>query len=66
MDKLLFETTCMWVQIHNLPIGVSLSIAKSIVSEVGLVIECTSGGEVYEGNNFIQLRVEVDVTKPLC
>uniref|UniRef100_A0A7N2MMC8 DUF4283 domain-containing protein n=1 Tax=Quercus lobata TaxID=97700 RepID=A0A7N2MMC8_QUELO len=66
MDKLLFETTCMWVQIHNLPIEVSLSIVKSIVSEVGLVIECTSGDEVYEGSNFIQLRVEVDVIKPLC
>ena len=65
MDKLLFETTCMWVQIHNLPIGVSLSIAKSIVSEVGSVIECTSWEEVYEGSNFIRLQVEVDVTKPL-
>lgn len=66
LNKILFETTSMWVQIHNLSIRVSPSIAKSIVSKVGMVIECIHGKEVYEGSNFIRLRVEVNVTKPLC
>ena len=35
MSKLLFETTSMKVQLHNLLIGIPTSIVKSIVFEVG-------------------------------
>ena len=33
----------MWVQLHNLPIEIPTSTTKSIVFEVGTVIECTLG-----------------------
>ena len=52
----------MWVQLHNLPIG----LPTSIVFEVGTVIESTPGEELYEGSNFLRIRVGVDVTKLLC
>ena len=52
----------MWVQLHNLPIG----LPTSIVFEVGTVIESTHGEELYEGSNFLRIRVGVDVTKLLC
>ena len=51
---------------HNLLIGIPTSIAKSIVFEVGTLIESTLREELYEGSNFIRIRVGVDVTKPLC
>jgi len=66
ISKLLFETTSMWIQLHNLPIEIPMSTAKSIVFEVGMMIECTPGEELYEGSNFICIRVGVDVTKLLC
>ena len=56
----------MWVQLHNLPIGIPSSTTKSIVSEVGKVFENNPEEEVYEGSNFVHIRVGVDITKPLC
>ena len=66
LSQLKFETTCMWVQVHNLPIGISSSAAKSIVSATGKVFENSLDKEVYEGNNFVRVRVGIDITKPLC
>ena len=56
----------MWVQLHNLPIGIPSSITKSIFSEVGKVFENNLGEEVYEGSNFVCIRVGVNIIKPLC
>ena len=66
LSQIQFETTCMWIQLHNLPIGISSSAAKSIVSAAGKVFENNSDEEVYEGSNFVRVRVGVDITKPLC
>ena len=66
LTQIQFETTCMWVQLHNLPIGISFSATKSIVSEVGKVFENNPEEEKYEGSNFACVRVGVDITKPLC
>lgn len=63
---LLFETISMWIQLHSLPIRLSPSTIKSIVSEVGEVIENTPRIELFEGCNFLRVRVGVDFTKPLC
>ena len=63
IGRLLFETTSMCVQLHNLPIELSMSI---IVVEVGTVIESTLREELHEGSNFLRIRVGVDATKPLC
>ena len=66
LSQIQFETTYMWVQLHNLPMGISFSAAKSIVSEVGKVFENNPEEEKYEGSNFACVRVGVDITKPLC
>lgn len=51
---------------HNLPIGISSTAAKSIVSAAGKVFENNPDEEVYESSNFVRVRVGVDITKPLC
>ena len=56
----------MWVQVHNLPIGISSSAAKNIVSVEGKVLENSPNKEVYEGSNFVRVRVGIDITKSLC
>ena len=66
LSKLQFETTSMWVQLHNLPIGITSSTTKSIVSKVGKVFENNPEEEVYEGSNFVHITVGVNITKPLC
>ncbi|XP_023917804.1 uncharacterized protein LOC112029343 [Quercus suber] len=66
LSQIQFETTCMWVQLHNLPIGISFSAAKSIVFEVRKVFKNNLEENKYEGCNFERVRVGVDITKPLC
>ncbi|KAF3955993.1 hypothetical protein CMV_018851 [Castanea mollissima] len=56
----------MWVQVHNLPIGITSTAVKSIVSAAGKVFENSPHKEVYEGCNFVRFRVSIDITKPLC
>lgn len=62
----MFDYTSMWVQVHDLPIGLLMSVAKDIVFKVGTVDKSTQGGEMFEGCNFPRVRVAVDVSKPLC
>ena len=48
---------------HDLPIGLSLSVVKDIVSMMGAVDESRSK---MEGSNFQRFRVEIDISKPMC
>ena len=48
---------------HDLPIGLSLSVVKDIVSMMGAVDESRSK---MEGGNFQQFRVEIDISKLMC
>ena len=66
IKNLLFDYTSMWVQIHDVPNGLTWKVAKDIVSMVGRVDECALEDEKFEGCNFMRVRVAIDVTKPLC
>lgn len=48
---------------HDLPIGLSLSVVKDIVSVMGAIDESRSE---MEGANFQRFRVEIDISKPMC
>ena len=65
IKNLLFDHTNMWVQIHDVPIGLTWKAAKDIVSVVGRVDESVQKDEKFEGCNFMRVRVVMDVSKPL-
>lgn len=56
----------MWVQIYDVPIGLTWKAAVDIVSVVGKVDESVLEDEKFKGCNFMRVRVAVNVTKPLC
>ena len=66
IKTLVFDYTKMWVQLHDVPIGLTWKAAVDIVSVVGRVDESALEDEKFEEGNFMRLRVAVDVTKPLC
>ena len=61
-----FESASFWIQVHDLPLNsMTLGVAKDIVSTTGAVINCEAEDEEYVGGNFMRVRVNIDLTKPL-
>lgn len=66
VHNLVFKKTTFWVQIQNLPFSLRMvEAALSIGETIGQVIWPKDTGEM-KGGNFIRVRVEVDIMKPLC
>ena len=42
-----------------------MRIASDIVSSVGIVIPGSGDAEEFEGDNYMRVRVSIDITKPL-
>ena len=61
-----FDYTNIWVQLRDVPIGLTWKAVADIVSVVGRVDKSALEDEKFEEGNFMRLRVAVDVTKPLC
>ena len=61
-----FNKTSLWVQVFNIPIRyMTREVAKEICSSAGEV--CLSETHPMEvGGSFVQVKVRVDTTKPLC
>ena len=61
-----FNKTSFWVQVYDIPIRyMTKEVAEEICSSVGEV--CRSETHpTEEGGCFVQVRVRVDVTQPLC
>ncbi|XP_075645254.1 uncharacterized protein At4g02000-like [Castanea sativa] len=66
IKNLVFDYTSMWVQIHDVPIGLTWKAAKDIISVAGTVEESAQEDERFEGSNFLRFKVTVDVSNPLC
>ena len=66
IKNLVFDYTNIWVQLHDVPIGLTWKAVADIVSVVGRVDKSALEDEKFEGGNFIRVRVAVDVTKLLC
>ena len=67
MKGLEFDSAHFWIQVHDLPFSsLNMRVAWDIVSTAGEVINRGAESEDYEGNNFMRVRVKIDVTKPLC
>ena len=61
-----FVKTSFWVQVYDVPIRyMTKEVVEDICSSVGEVC-CSVSHPTEEGGCFVWVRVEVDVTKPLC
>ena len=61
-----FDRVSFWIQVHDLPLGsLNMKTASHIVSLAGIVISGSGDAEEFEGGNYMQVRVSIDITKPL-
>ena len=66
LDDVKYDRTTFWVQVHGLPLRyMTIEAAKKICGRVGEVIKLLDS-KVYDGGNFIRVKVSVDITMPLC
>ena len=67
LKGLIFDSTSFWIQGLDLLLNnMILGVVKDIISMVGTVINCEAEDEEYVGGNFMRVRVNIDITKPLC
>ena len=61
-----FSKDTFWVQVHDLPVRFrTRMIAERLCEVIGTVNKGT-GEEEIEGDNFMRVRVTLDISKPLC
>ena len=66
INEQVFKSATFWVQIQSLPFQLlTVEAALSIGETNGQVSRPKDVGEM-KGGNFTRVRVEVDITKPLC
>ena len=66
LGDMVFSKVTFQVQVHDLPIRFQTrKIAEQLCEVVGKVITETDEAET-EGDNFMRVRVIIDISKPLC
>ncbi|XP_075653877.1 uncharacterized protein LOC142624225 [Castanea sativa] len=66
LEDIKYDRTTFWVQVHGLPMRyMTIEAVEKIYGVVGKVIK-QSDSKVYDGGNFIRVKVVVDITMPLC
>ena len=65
LKELRFDTIEFWVQLHDLPAWrMTVDATEGICQTLGHIIHCSDKEETDEGE-FMRVRVELDITKPL-
>ena len=66
LEDIKFERTTFWVQVHGLRIKyMTIAAVEKICGVMGEVIS-QSVPKLYDGSNFIRVKVTVDITLPIC
>ena len=66
-SKVVLDSCSFWVQIHDLPVRcITSAICEKIGNTLGLVEQVEEFTEGHEGGNFMRVRVQLDITQPLC
>ncbi|XP_030970080.1 uncharacterized protein LOC115990383 [Quercus lobata] len=66
LRNLCFDTAKFWIQVHDLPVWrLVTEVAEALCQSAGRVIQSKDRSEM-ECGDFMRIRVEVDVHKPLC
>ena len=66
LDDIKYDQTTFWVQVHGLPLRyMTIEAAEKLCGGVGEVIK-QSDSKVYDGGNFIHVKVLMDITMPSC
>ncbi|XP_030941555.1 uncharacterized protein LOC115966462 [Quercus lobata] len=61
-----FNRASFWVQVHDLPVRFRRrKVAEQICEAAGRINTSTDDSDL-EGENFMRVRVSVDITQPLC
>ena len=66
-SKVVFDVCSFWVQIHDLPVRCMTSaVCEKIGNTLGMVEQVEKITEWHGGGNFMRVRVQLDITQPLC
>ncbi|XP_030970617.1 uncharacterized protein LOC115990998 [Quercus lobata] len=66
LQDIKYDRTTFWVQVRSLPMRyMPIEAEEKICNAVGKVIK-QSDSQVYDGGNFIRVKVSIDITLPLC
>ena len=66
VQELQFQKATFWVQVHDIPIHfITRGVAESICDIIGKVSR-SIGGVDKDGGSFIQVKVTLDISLPLC
>ncbi|XP_023886563.1 uncharacterized protein At4g02000-like [Quercus suber] len=66
LEDIKYDRTTFWVKVHGLPMRyMTIEAVEKICRVVGEVIK-QSESKIYDGSNFIRVKVSVDITMSLC
>ena len=66
VEKLSFNLTHFWVQVHGIPLGyMNPTVAAGVCETVGTVI-CHPKMPIEDRGGFMRVRVLIDISQPLC
>jgi hypothetical protein len=66
-ETIAFDRATFWIQIHNLPVlALKKEIALAIGKSAGTVVRASEIDEEVGGGRMMRVRVQVDISKPLC
>ena len=66
ISALPFQFSSSWVQIHDLPIHFLTPETRDLIgNSLGMILHMTESEEESGNGNYLRVRVQIDISKPL-